>query len=320
MPQMHKYSLHTPQGIIGPVKLDTVRDLVEAGILQADTLVSRDGAPLINLSAIPEFISFLRLPALKDINPNYSGDISISSFMRMLLRLHNNTSTGVMIVRDATRRKDVFLESGTPVFVTSTIGKERLGEFLIARNELEPEQVRLALTSSQEYGEPLGVAIVRLGYLSKAAVQFALREQQFYRLIDLCGWEHGNYSFYEDVYYKGEKLDLELCMPELAVRAARQISERIILKRLTDILPMIVVGFNAKVLEFCSKYLNSDERVALSVFGGERSAVQVLIDESNSAARRRAVLTVLYLLEELGGLHLRSAVDKTKVSDKPNSD
>lgn len=313
MSTTHEYRLHTQRGIIGPVKLDTVRDLADAGMLQPDTLVSRDGSPLLPVSALPELLPLVRPIGPKEGDPNYSGDIKVSSFMRILLRLYGGKATGVMVVRDATRRKDVFLEEGNPAFVTSTIGKERLGEFLIADNVLTPEQVRTALTVSQAQHEFLGVAIVRLGFLGQEAVCAALREQQLVRLVDLCGWEHGRYSFYDGARYEGERLDLQLGMPELWMRAARQLPERIILKRLGDVLQQSVVGFDSQVLDLCRAQFNGDERVVLSTFGDERSAVQVVTAESGNPARRRAVLTVLYLLSELGGLRFRASSSKSPV-------
>ena len=123
----------------------------------------------------------------------------------------------------------------------------------------------------------------------------------------MCGWEHGRYSFYEGTRYQGEKIDLELSMPELWVRAARTLSERVILRRFGDMLHQIVVGFDAGVVDLCNDQLNGDERVALTAFDGNRSAVQVVTAESGNSGRRRAVLTVLYLLSELGGIRMRAA-------------
>jgi eukaryotic-like serine/threonine-protein kinase len=269
---------------------------------QSDTLVSRDQGPLVPLSALPELAAFTPAVPAAETTPSYSGDLAVASFMRTLLRLHAEKASGMLVVRDATRRKDVYLEEGHPVYVTSSIGKERLGEFLMARGQVTAAQLCEALTRAQAQQQPLGGALVALGFLDQPGLFEALRGQQLARLLDLCGWEHGSYAFHEGARFVGERLDLRLDSLELWVHAARSLPERLILRRLGDVLHQVVVSFDQKIVELCRAYLNSDERVALSAFDGERSAVQVVTAESGNLPRRRAVLTVLCLFWELGGL------------------
>lgn len=309
MRTVHEYRLHTRQGLIGPVKLETVRDLVDSGVLVADALVSRDDGPFVPLAAYPELVSMVRPGAVGEGAPRYSGDLDVASFMRLMVRLFAERATGLAVVRDATRRKDVYLELGHPVFLTSTIGRERLGEHLITRGRLDPEHLRVAL-EAQAADEHLGSALVRLGMMTQPEVHEALREQQLLRLVDLCAWEHGRYAFFEGTRYTGPHVDLGLETPELWVRAARGIPERLVLRRLGDVMHQVVSGFDARTVELCSPHLVGEERVAITAFNGERQAVQVVTAESGAHGRRRAVLTVLYLFWELGSLHIRGPVSE----------
>ncbi len=302
---MHAYRVQTRQGIIGPVKLETVRDLTDSGLIGHDSLVSRDDGPFVAIAAIPELATMLKAQGGEAEAPTYAGDLSVVSFMRILLRLFNEASTGLLVVRDATRRKDVYLEAGRPVFAASTIGKERLGEFMLGRGLLAPEQLRDALSRSQADGTALGAALVALGAATEAGVAKALRDQQLVRLADLCAWEHGTYAFFAGTRYTGGHVDLGLGAPELWVHAARSLPERIILRRLGDVLHQVILGFDSKAVELCSAHLGVDERLAAGAFDGHNSAVQVITADPGNPARRRAALTVLYLFWELGGVRFR---------------
>jgi hypothetical protein len=301
---VHDYRLHTRRGIIGPVKLDTVRDLADAGLVRADTLAERDDGPLVPVSALPELSSLV--PHDGQGEPSYSGDLAVVSFMRILQRLYGNRVTGLLLVRDATRRKDVYLEDGRPIFVASTIGKERLGEFLMAKGRISAAELRTALAAAQAEHEPLGASLARLSILESSEVDSALREQQTARLVDLCAWEHGRYAFYDGSRYEGARVDLQIDTPWLWVVAARHLPERVILRRLGDVLHQVVSGVDAQAVDLCIGALTAEERAVATLFDGEHSAVEIVTAESGTSSHRRSVLTVLYLFWELGALRFRS--------------
>ena len=66
---MPDYHLKDPrQGIIGPIRLETVRDLIDAGVIEGDVLVSKDGGAFVPLASLAELSATL---------PPTSGQITI---------------------------------------------------------------------------------------------------------------------------------------------------------------------------------------------------------------------------------------------------
>jgi len=300
---MSVFRLHTAQGIIGPVKLETVRDLIDSGVVGADALVSRDTGPFMSISAVAELASLLKSDDLSH-EPQYAGDVGVVSYFRLLHRLFGEHAVGLLSVRDATRRKDIYLEAGQPVFVASTMVRERLGDFLVSIGRISGDQQRTAVDEARQNSEPLGATLVRLGTLTDVEMRDLLREQQMVRLIDLCTWEHGRYAYFAGKRYEGPRIDLRVDSTLLWVRAARAVSDTVVVDRLGETFRKPILSLDSTLLMQCSAHLASDERLAVALFDGKRSAADVLQAESGNAARRRAALTILYLFAELGGLRL----------------
>ncbi len=300
MTAMSYYRLqNASQGIVGPIKIGTLKDLAEAGIIQRDVLVSRDDGPFLSLQAFPEVVEAVKEHLPPGPEPSYAGDLGVVSFLRVFHRLHDAKGTGLLSVRDGTRRKDVYMEGGEPVFVTSTTVKERLGEALVARRKIDREQLKTGLEKAKTQKLSLGEALVRMGLLTEVDLMAELRDQQMSRLVDLCCWEHGRYGYFTDKKYEGKRCDLGLITRELALRAAREIAEKTVLLRLGDHLHQVPERVSSRAVDACLTGLSSDERRALDSIDGKGTAVSIV---TSDAARRRAALTVLYLLWEIGGV------------------
>ncbi len=304
---MSEYRLQTPsQGIIGPVRLDTVRDLAEGGVIQKGVLVSRDNGPFLPLASFSELLSQVGDSLGEAPEPSYSGDVGVLSFFKIFYRLYEAGSTGLLTVRDGTRRKEIYIESGGPVFVSSSTLRERLGDFLVARGCLRPEQLSRALAVMQEEKLQLGQALVNLGMLTSSQLASELREQQMLRLVDLCRWESGRYAYYNGTRYRGARVEIRLDTPELVLRAARAMPEKTILLRLGSHLHQLAHRVPSRLADQCVDAFSADEQAALEKIDGKSTAVQVVTCEQGQPLRRRAALTVLYLLWEVGGITFRS--------------
>jgi hypothetical protein len=287
------------QGIIGPVKLETLRALSESGVITRDMLVSRGGGPFMPASSFPEVLVVLGQPGVQT-EPTYSGDVRILSFFKIFHRLFDHQAAGLLVVRDGTHRRDVYLEKGQPVFVSSTALKDRFGEWLVGRGRITEAQQRATITNqgAKTYGETL----VSLGILKQDVVMRELHEQQVSRLVDLCLWEEGQYAFYDGVRYSGTRVELDLKTPDLVVRAARQVSERIVVARLGQHLHQVARRETSRIVEHCAKEFNDAESAAAARLDSQQTVVKLIAVGAGRSLERRAMLSVLYLLWEVGGL------------------
>lgn len=299
---MTDYRLQDPAaGIIGPVKLETLRDLAASGVVKKDVLVAKDKGPFLPIAAFAELGEIL--PLLREAPlPSYAGDLAVVSFLSLMQRLMEQRATGQVVLRDGTRRKDVYFENGAPVFVTSTSTKERLGEVLVAKGRLSADDLRVALADAQERGRPLPDILVSNGLLSDLELRDALREQQLQRMVDVCTWERGSYAFFEARVYQGERLRLLLTVAEVAVRAVRVVSERSALARLEKHLHERPERRPSALFESCEPELDEEERAALVKVDGQKTIVQLLTEPGS----RRAMLGTLFLLLETGGAGFRA--------------
>jgi hypothetical protein len=306
---MTEYRIHDPEkGIIGPIRIDTVRDLIAAGIVHDKMLVSRDDGPFIPAAALTEILPLLKkIESASEPQPTYSGDLGKNTFFKVFHRFHVIRANGLLRLEREDVRRDVFLEDGQPTFVASNLESERFGEFLVARGKLERDDLEVALEAMTTDQNRLGVTLVRLGLVEPQDLYVQLRNQQMVRLIDLCTWEWGCYLFYDGTKYNGDKVDLQLVVPELIIQAARAFPLPRLEARLTPFHDAVIERLPHQVVSTDALRLNAFELRAASSIDGKRTLAQVLQALGTDPERRRAAMMVIYLLWEIDAVTFRTA-------------
>ena len=302
---MPEYRLNDPQkGIIGPIGIATVRDLIEAGVIHKDILVSRDNGPFLPVANFQEIgFSTSTQQALK---PTYAGDIGKNTFFKVFYRLHLTRSTGLLVVRDDTRRKDIYLEDGQPVFVLSNIPYERLGEYLCLHALLERHELDVALASIATDDHRLGETLLRLGLLEPQELAEALKAQQMTRLVDVCLWEFGRYLFFEGKRHAGARVELGLAVPELIMHAAREMPERALLRRVNPHYYKIVRPTPRLAALTSQLAFSAAEHQVLKNLDGQRTVAELASIFGREEGLRRTALMIVYLLWEVDAITYES--------------
>jgi hypothetical protein len=295
---MGYYKLHDPKrGVLGPIRLELVRELIAMGTVGPDVRFARNSGPFLPRQSFAELeVPAGTAPPLEDFDGHLKGRTFFSIFYEVFLK----RGTGLLSVRRGSQNKDVFFEQGQPVFAASNIENERFGSYLVARGELAPKALEDALDVMTTSGDSLGVTLIKTGVMEEPDVVAALRDQQIMRLVDLCAWNEGDYTYYAEQRYVGEKFDLRLDAAELLVRAARDIPEGVLLDRLAK-------GANAHVelspdvsLEETEFKLSPAERGVLSQLDGSSTLTGLLKRFADNPQRRRSAIMVIYLLWEAG--------------------
>ena len=98
-----------------------------------------------------------------------------------------------------TVRKEVYLDGGVPVFVSSNQPDELLGEKLVEEGVLTREELDLALTVMPRFEGKLGETLVACGVVDPVRLFQHIARQVREKLLDLFLWESGRASFYDDV-------------------------------------------------------------------------------------------------------------------------
>ncbi len=293
---MSEYRLNDPrQGLIGPVRIETVRDLVSAGVVQDDVLVSCDGGPWLPLASCVE--AFGQPQAAGSHKATHVGDLSKNSFFRVFFRFHLAEATGLLTVKDHPRQKDIYLEQGNPVFISSNVETERLGEVLLRHGAIDPYKLMVALHANTP--EPLlfGQILLRLGFIAQDTLVQGLLDQQLERLVDLCHWRCGQYVLFENARYLGEKLDLRLSPNDLVLAATRTLDNATLETNLQPHVDAVVTRVTHKELDEGFLPLTEAERRVLDLVDGRRTVAEIIAACDGEESRCAARVLISLLLE-----------------------
>lgn len=294
------YRLQDPKrGILGPVRLEMVRDLIATGAIDRAVLLSRDGGPFQPIDRFEELSQVVSKVAPR----SFSGDLRQRTFFNVFYELYLRRSTGKLLARRGGKQREVYLEDGNPVFIASTIESERFGQFLVERGKLDPDDLQVALQSMHSDGGRLGTTLIRLGLLEPDEVFRSLRDQQVARLVDLYMWDTGAFSYTADELYLGDKFDLALDAGELLVRAAREMPELLLVERLDPYLNHFVQLTSP--IEQVELGLSALERGVMEWLDGSHTPAEIIGKLFENEKRRRAALMVIYLLWEAGFVTFR---------------
>jgi hypothetical protein len=297
---MSEYRLNDPQkGIIGPLRLSTLRDLIDAGVLHPKVLIAKDGGPFVPFEKVPE-VATLKIPTTETAKPSYVGDLGKNMLFKLLHRFYLGRTTGLLVVQQEARRKELYLIDGQPVLVFSNVGYERLGEHLVLRGKLRLGELMEIL---QEEDMLLGEALLARKLISWPDLTKALREQQMARLVDLCHWDSGRYAFYDARKHPGASTPL-VPVPELMLRAARSMPEGLLLKRLAPLWSGVVRVSPRMVSHTAELRLSETERGILRAVDGKRPLIEIIGKFGQDDAVRSAALVVLFLGLELEALQV----------------
>jgi hypothetical protein len=302
---MAVYRVHDPEkGIIGPVSLETVQDLVSAGVVHDGMWVSRDSGPFLPIAAFSEVSPQPPEESSNEPQPTYSGDLGKNTFFKVFYRFHITRSTGLLVVQSADKRKDIYLVQGQPSYVTSNLKSERLGDFLVAHKRLDADELKAALGSMHFDDNRLGHTIIRLGLMEPQELFDALRAQQTARLVELCKWRTGRYLYFDGQRYRGDKVDLQLVVPDLIIHAARALPSDELAARLSPHMKAVAEPLPNQVVPPEDLRLTAFERRVAGSINGSRTVEELISRVSGD--QLRAAMMVVYLLWEIDAIGFRS--------------
>jgi hypothetical protein len=289
------------RGIIGPVGLQTVLDLRAAGVVDSQAQVSCDGGSFLPLSQFPE----LAAPSPQaSANPARRGALGPRTMMGLLHEVYGQRQTGRILVESTHGlRKDVYLRDGSIVFLSSNIPSERLGNFLVTRGKITQEELLVALDAMKVDNNRLGETLIRLGLIEARDLGDELREHQLERLIELCCWREGSFAFYAGHAYQGTDLDMQLVIPELLMRAVREMPEEMLRSYLHDEMPRVPSWTAARKHHL--PLTSQEEQAAAAIPRG--GVLGALVEGAADDGARRTLLAVVQVLAAVGALEFLAA-------------
>ena len=118
-------------------------------------------------------------------------DISEVLVAEEILRVRAEGWSGVLAFTQGQVAKGVYFVDGEIAFAASTVEEDRLGAGLFRAGKITEAQFREAMRESEASGNPLGHALVGLGYLTREDLEAAVAFQMERIVLSVLRWTSG---------------------------------------------------------------------------------------------------------------------------------
>lgn len=227
-PPPPRYAVERRGETLGPLPLAELVQAITTGAIAATDRVRVDHGPARLVAQIPELARHLpastRTPIARqrtqmaDTSEVY--DLGARSILGVLVDVLLAEEDGLLLCEHAGVRKEVYLERGAPIFVTSTQPGEMLGEMLVKKNVITRAELDAALGLMPRFEGRLGETLVALGLIEPMQVFRHIDEQVREKLLGLFEWRAGHAALYRGVEPPARGFPLKLDPWELLVGGA----------------------------------------------------------------------------------------------------
>jgi hypothetical protein len=224
------------------------------------------------------------------------GSVSSVVFPELIQELSDRGLTGDLQVIAGRAIRTVFFQAGSIVLAASNLSRDRLGQCLLERGRLTPEDLERTGPLTAEHR--IGQAIVSSGLLSQKELREELTRQAKRIIGSLYELREGVYSFEERACPIPNELQLKLTVPEIQLEGIRRIKDESRITRGLGCLNLRVFPTPERAARLLGS-LTSLERQVLSVAGQGRTPGEIA---SRVRQEDGAVLRALYGLLRAGAL------------------
>jgi hypothetical protein len=126
--------------------------------------------------------------------PPARGDLAELDVASLLGRLLQSRFTGRVQLRRTGAEKTVHFEDGRPIFATSNLPHDRMGDLLYREGKITREQQQRARDLVVESGRRMGEILVEMGFLKPRELLPAVRHHIEDILYSLFAWDSGEFA------------------------------------------------------------------------------------------------------------------------------
>jgi serine/threonine-protein kinase len=193
--------------------------------------------------------------------------------------------------------KEVFLASGAPESVNSSVPSERFGAYLVSRGVLRVAELEMALGMLPHFSGKLGDTLVGLGLMRPLDVFRQLSQQVRDRVIDLFRWSQGTFSFFRGVTNAQDSFPLGLDGFEILGAGVLTVPAEDLEQRFSSLRDSRPRRTDRRQIDPDAFRLGPTPREVLALLDGERT-LGSWITQFTSPDERATFLRSLYLLIE----------------------
>jgi hypothetical protein len=251
----------------------------------ARMMMAQDHAASHGAAAAPARDQGASTPAPYDSGPIGSPDIAI-----LLGRIHLERLDGRLTFRRGLAKKTIYFERGAPVFASSNLPDDRMGEMLARQGRLTREQRAKGAQILEATGRRLGGVLVELGALKESELTPLVRRHYEEITYSVFAWpeggdvpaEDGEWTLGPERVDRDEPILLDDPAPALILEGIRRkYAAPRLLRRLgggTQVMQLLMGGAAASAV-LDDMALSDEERLVVRRFDGVRT-----LDEIRAAA------------------------------------
>lgn len=201
------YQVERGSGRIGPFSHAELVRGITTGDVAATDRVSIDERDAETIANVPELARHLppstrtptarRRTQMAETSELY--DLGARSILAVLIGALLAKEDGLLLCEQGGVRKEVYLEEGVPIFVTSNQPAELLGAVLVAKGAIDAAELDMALALMPRFEGRLGETLVALGLMEPVQVFRHISEQVKDKLLGLFTWKSGHAALYRGV-------------------------------------------------------------------------------------------------------------------------
>jgi len=213
--------------------------------------------------------------------------------------LTSGQKTGTLGIQREDEVAMVYFRSGQVFYAYGPRKMARLGDLLVKKGKITPEQLDLAMAEQRtdQGHRRLGEILLAKQWLSNDDLESAVRSQVEEVIYEILRWDGGMFKFYEDQFPTDEEITIKISTENLILEGVRRLDE---MSRIKDSLPEF-----EKVLALAPAddgrkkdiALQAQEWNILTLIDGARNIYEIL---DNSDADRLETLRTLAGLYSAG--------------------
>jgi hypothetical protein len=208
-----------------------------------------------------------------------SGDIELGrvDVASLMARMFEAEFTGRITFRNGDWEKSIQFEDGRPVFATSNLPHDRMGDLLFREGKITRDQHARSRELVVESGRRMGEVLVEMGYLKRRELLPAVRRHIEDVIYSLFGWATGQYAIAPGDFASGERIRLSRHPAAMILEGVRRkVGPEPLMEIVGEPLSVMMIRDGAQIdsiIEVAD--LSTVERSALKAFDGEKSIADV---------------------------------------------
>lgn len=151
------------------------------------------------------------------------GILSNATFPSLMYSILSHRETGVLTLTGDTAEKSVYIQTGRPVFATSSEREDRLGQVLFRAGKVSLEDLLDSLEVSLKVGKRLGTVLVENGQIEPHDLVEGVQTQIRNIVCGLFRWTRGRYRYSPGPLPSDEMITLKLNASAIILAGVRQI-------------------------------------------------------------------------------------------------